>query len=87
MVSGAIVIKDVNIKSIYFFYFRVLETVQSVPTFRMDCSVCPAVPKACQERMTPWCGNTLMREEYASCATRTAPRGKYGRDQRTEQRI
>lgn len=51
-------------KSVLFFFFstsRVLETVRSVPTSRMGCSVCLAVPRACQARTMRWCGNTRTR--------------------------
>lgn len=60
----------------FFFTFRVLETVPSVPTSEMDCSVCLAVPKACQGRMTRLCGNMQMRWKCASYATKTALKGK-----------
>lgn len=45
------VINIISLKS-YFFTFRVLETVRSVPASKMDCSVYPAVPKAFQEATT-----------------------------------
>lgn len=63
----------------YFFTSRVLEIVPSVPTSKTDCSVCPAVLKACLERTTPWCGNTPMRGMCVSSATKTAPKGKQWR--------
>lgn len=62
--------------SLSFFTLRVLETVPSVPTSEMDCSVCLAVLKACQGRMTCLCGNTQMRWKCASYVTKTAPKGK-----------
>ena len=72
--------RAVNISLFYSFFFfstsRVLETVRSVRTSRMDCSACLAVPKACQARTTRWCGNTQTRWKCASYATRTALKGK-----------
>lgn len=66
----------VNITSVSCCASRVLETVQSVPTSKMDCSVCLDVPKACWAGTTCWCGNTLIGWKCASYATKTALEGK-----------
>lgn len=55
---------------------RVVETVQGVPTSRMDCSACLGVPKACRGTMRHWCGNMQTTIKCANCATKTAHKGK-----------
>lgn len=55
---------------------RVVETVQGVPTSRMDCSACLGVPKVCQGKMRHSCGNMQTTIKCANCATKTALKGK-----------